>query len=233
MKAHDRFEALAGAVMLGEATPEERATFDAHAAICDRCRTDARDGAYVTSQLQQASRSERWLPSQPISERLRARRSARSRVTLGALGWSVALSLVLNVAFVSGVGARLGSAFLSTAAPDSDVASTRITLEAARPKHVAFAPAPPSANGRHLLRRAAMRRPHRGTAPVVSSHDARAGAHDSVPVDVPDLLAGIDLYGDGAAHRTVAAVPIPRCIAHDDERAAVRPCRDGAGRLER
>jgi hypothetical protein len=68
----------------------------------------------------------------------------------------------------------------------------------------------------------------------VASHAARPkAAHEPTLDDVPDLLAGIDLYGDGATRRTVAAAPIPRCIARDGAGPSVRPCRDAAGRLER
>ena len=41
MKAHDRFESLAGAVALGEATESERVEFVAHAQTCALCRDDA------------------------------------------------------------------------------------------------------------------------------------------------------------------------------------------------
>ncbi len=234
MSAHDRFEVLAGAVMLGEATPSERAAFDAHAQTCDRCRADANDGAYLGAQILQARQSERWLPSQPIVERLRTRRSTRARATLGALGWSVALSLVLNLVFVSGIGAHIGSAFLSTRVSDSDVASTRLTLEAPLPARVASAPEALRGARKPRARRLSLRHPHRLTAATLASHDAHPiAAQEPTLDDIPDVLAGIDLYGDAATHRTVAAAPIPRCTAREGAGPSVRPCRDAAGRLER
>ncbi len=234
MSAHDRFEILAGAVMLGEATPSERAAFDAHAQTCDRCCADAGDGAYVAAQILRASESERWRPSQPIVDRLRARRSTRARVTLGALGWSVALSLVLNLVFVSGIGAHIGSAFLVTRPSDSDVASTRLSLENPLPGRVPFQPGMPRGVRKPLARRLPLRHPHRATASTLAPHGARPiAAHEPTLDDIPDVLAGIDLYGDAATHRTVAAAPIPRCIARDGAGPSVRPCRDAAGRLER
>ncbi len=234
MSAHDRFETLAGAVMLGEATPSERAAFDTHAQTCDRCCADVGDGAYVAAQMLHASESERWLPSQPIVERLRARRSTRARLTLGALGWSVALSLVLNLVFVSGIGAHIGSAFLATRVSDSDVASTRLTLEAPLPARVAFAPGTSRGVRKPFARRSPLRHPHRAAASTLAPHAAHSGAaHEPTLDDIPDVLAGIDLYGDAATHRTVAAAPIPRCIARDGAGPSLRPCRDLGGRLER
>ncbi len=234
MNAHDRFESLAGAVMLGEATPHERASFDAHAASCDRCRADVSDGALVTARIALASESERWRPAQPIVERLRSRRSARARVTLGALGWAVALSLVINVAFVSGIGARVGGAFLSVAVPESDVASMPITLESAHRDRVALAV--PALNTWRARIARGVRRPHprRPNVPPIAVRDPRsAPAHEPTLAEIPDLLAGIDLYGDGSTHRALAAAPLPRGSAHDEDRTSLRPCRGADGRLER
>jgi hypothetical protein len=85
-----------------------------------------------------------------------------------------------------------------------------------------------------LARRLPLRHPHRATASTLAPHGARPiAAHEPTLDDIPDVLAGIDLYGDAATHRTVAAAPIPRCIARDGAGPSVRPCRDAAGRLER
>lgn len=239
MNAHDRFEILAGAVALGEATSEERAAFDAHAATCGACRDDAGDAAYVTAKIEQAQRSETWRPSQPIVDRIRARRNRYSRFTLGALGWGVGLSLVLNVAIAGGIGTRMIGAF--SPQPATEVASSAISLDA---PHAALAPAP------------AERKPVVAYVPVrakkvahkaVRKHPAplepAARAREKLPTldDIPDVLAGLDLYGTGSTHH-VAVQSLPHCTLPPDSGAAaaadtvaddVRPCRDASGRVER
>ena len=235
MSAHDRFESLAGAVMLGEASADERAAFDAHAATCALCGGDVENGALVASHVSRANASETWRPSQPIVERLHARRSVRARFTLGALGWAVALSIVLNVAFVSGIGSRVGAAFLSVAAPTSNIASTPITLESARHTLAAVAQAPAWHRKALVAMRTAVVH-HYAKAHVVPLRTSAVAPRDPTIDDIPDVLAGVDLYGDGNARRAVAHVAIPRCAAHAsdvDDESAVHPCRDAAGRIER
>ncbi|MDQ2908594.1 MAG: zf-HC2 domain-containing protein [Candidatus Eremiobacteraeota bacterium] len=108
---HGRFEALAGALALGEATTEERDHFEAHAAECATCRAATADDLVGMRELIVTAREEEtWRPSlgSALMTRIRDERLRRSRLTLRVLGWSVALSLALDAAFVSGVTSYAG-----------------------------------------------------------------------------------------------------------------------------
>ena len=227
MSAHDRFESLAGAVALGEASPQERAAFDVHASTCEVCRDDAASGAFVVARVADAHRSETWRPSQPIVERIRSRRSGRARFTLGALGWAVAGSLVLNVALAGGLGARLAGAFQSQPAAPAQVASSAITLDA--PHVLVVAP-----RAWRAARSTVAVAPEHAHAVARKAYVAKAYAKSKVPKiptldDVPDLLAGLDLYGTGSIGHHVAVVPAPLCRKRTPLDAEVagdaRPCR--------
>ncbi|MBC5799668.1 MAG: hypothetical protein GIX03_02580 [Candidatus Eremiobacteraeota bacterium] len=110
MHDHDRFEALAGAVALGEATPQERTIFDRHARACAACHDDAVGITRVTGIMAAARDDESWRPAigGVLMNRIRDERLRRSRLTLRALGWSVAFSIALDAAFVSGVTSYAG-----------------------------------------------------------------------------------------------------------------------------
>jgi hypothetical protein len=145
-RAHDRFEALAGALALGEATPAERAQFADHARICALCAEDAEALPATLAFVDAARRSERWQPSLSgeLDERLRSRRETRSRRTFATLGLGIVASLALNVLFVSGVAGRALDA-LRVAPDTAPVSGTRLTLEHRPPRASlagAAAPAP-------------------------------------------------------------------------------------------
>jgi hypothetical protein len=72
--AHDRFDALAGAVMLGEATEAERASFAAHAGDCVLCCDVADGAAGVLDAVERARAAETWRPSldDAVGRRIRA-----------------------------------------------------------------------------------------------------------------------------------------------------------------
>lgn len=108
---HSRFDSLAGALALGEASTEEREQFEAHAADCRPCREQGADELIaVRERITTARDEETWRPSlgSALMSRIRDQRSRRSRLTFRALGWSVALSLALEAAFVSGLTSYAG-----------------------------------------------------------------------------------------------------------------------------
>jgi hypothetical protein len=102
-RAHDRFEALAGALALGEATDAEREQFTEHARTCALCAEDTAALPATLALVGEARESERWQPSLggELAERLRSRRETRSRRTFASLGFGIVASLALNVLFVA------------------------------------------------------------------------------------------------------------------------------------
>ncbi len=102
---HTPFDSLAGAIALGEASPVERAEFAAHAADCALCRDDGVAAlTAVRDRMIAAREEETWRPAvaSVLMTRIRNDRLQRSRVTLRVLTWSVAFSIALDAAFVSG-----------------------------------------------------------------------------------------------------------------------------------
>jgi hypothetical protein len=208
---HVAFEALAGAVMLGEATAAERARFDAHAATCDECRADVACAPVFARAVTQARHTETWRPSiaSLVLDRIRGSQKSRVRLTVGTLGWAVAISIVFNLALASGLSMRFGS----TPADDASSNVTAMTLDLESPapraveqplveRHVRVAVAPPRAR----LRRA--------TSSVERARAANAGAPaaavDTASDDVRHVLAGIDLDGSTTA-KNVAVEPREIC----------------------
>lgn len=115
---HDRFEALSGALALGEATPAERALFEVHAAGCAACRDDARAFLSLLPMIARARAEETWHPDrrQAVFARIGARRERRTLMTVRALAWAVGASLALNAAIATGVGSYVGRAFAASRA---------------------------------------------------------------------------------------------------------------------
>jgi Putative zinc-finger len=142
--AHDRFDALAGALALGEASDAERAEFGAHARTCAACANDAAELPATFALVREARASERWDPhgSGELDARTRERRERSSRRTLTTLGYAVAASVVVNLAFVSGFGARALDA-LRVVPDTTPVVATRLTIEKriATEQAAMFAPA--------------------------------------------------------------------------------------------
>lgn len=134
MNAHDRFEALAGAVVLGEASEAESAAFSAHAEGCAACRADVAGGAVVTAIVARERAAERWRPSieSAVLERIAKSRQKKHRRTVGAFGWAIAFSIVVNVAFASGITSGLAPNFHGVGEASSSIVTSRIGLEAAR-----------------------------------------------------------------------------------------------------
>jgi hypothetical protein len=219
---HARFEALAGAVMLGEATDAERERFAEHAACCAACRDDAEAMPAFRRTVERARDAETWRPSvdDAVGRRIRASQRSRFGVTIGALGWAVALSIVLNVAFVSGLSGHIHDAFENGEEAASNVPAMRIELEQKAPVRVTVAPvvrvaaaAPRMRRRPHLLAAAPARAARADTAtadvPGAYESDPRASL-EAEAATVPDVLAGLgldDASPDAAKHVAVR----PRC----------------------
>jgi hypothetical protein len=216
-REHDVFEALAGAVMLGEATEAERARFDAHAATCDACRADVACAPVFVRAVTQARRTETWRPSiaNLVLDRIRGARKSRFRFTVGALGWAVAISIVFNLALASGLSMRFGSTPTDDAS--SNVSAMTLDLESPAP-HVAE-----RAVVEHRVRIAAAPRRAHPHVPVsiaepVKPTDADTIAAQAASDDAQKVLAGINLDGSNGT-KNVAVEPRERCSPAPDATA--------------
>jgi hypothetical protein len=214
---HDAFEALAGAVMLGEATEAERARFDAHAATCDACRDDVACAPVFVRAVAQARRTETWRPSiaNLVLDRIRGTRKSRFRFTVGALGWAVAISIVFNLALASGLSMRFGSTPTDDAS--SNVSAMTLDLESPAPR-VAERPAVA-----RRIRIAAVPRRANTHVPAsivvpVKPTDVDAIAARAASDDAQKVLAGIDLDGSNST-KNVAVEPRERCSPSPDASA--------------
>jgi hypothetical protein len=111
MRGHARFEALAGALDLGEATDDERAAYDAHAASCPRCTGGALAGEVVAA-IERARDDETWRPQvrAGVSTAIDRSRVRRARTTANLLVCAVVASMALNLAFAEGLPQRVAGA---------------------------------------------------------------------------------------------------------------------------
>jgi hypothetical protein len=228
---HDRFDALLAAVVLGEASHAERADFADHAVACEACRAEADAAPTVLNAIVDARDAETWRPAidRAVLGRIRDSRSSRFRVTIGALGWAVALSIVLNLAFASGLSARFFGGFDASGEAADHRTAMKFSLESPEPH-------PPRAIVERRARVAIVPRRERntrvraeGSAPIARRAPATPVAPDLTATDVPDVLAGLDI--DGADDRTkhVAVQPVRRCDdaqpePTSDETSATAPC---------
>lgn len=239
MRGHDRFEALAGAVMLGEADASERAEFDAHASACDACRADAGYGLATTSSIARACDAETWRPSiaEPVRERMASGRTKRHRRTLGAFGWAIALSLVANVAFASGVTGSWTTPFHESGEGAATVATQTISLDRARVASIApparartiVASAPRHERGarRRAFAHVALAPKRTQHAPVATDNATVADGNEFEAATLvreaerePDLLAGLDIERSNAA--TAARRVAVEALGCEGERAIER-----------
>jgi hypothetical protein len=206
MSGHDRFEVLAGAVILGEASDVERAQFAAHAASCPRCGPAGAD-AGVHAAIARAREAETWRPAigDPVARRIRESGSSRFRSTVGALGAAVALSLALNVGFASGLSSRLlGSFAPPPETGGSGTTAMRIGLESPaphRPAGVAHAPVRipirSAQQGGVRARIAASRVPVATSVATGLRRPPQPSRANDAAAEIPDVLAGLDLDGSG------------------------------------
>lgn len=205
LAGHDRFEALAGAIALGEATPAEREAFDAHAVSCAACRTDAAAGS-LAAVFEHARAAERWRPSigAAVERRIRETRRSRLRLSVGALGWCVALSLIVDIAFAGGFAGRFArafearQAFASVAAAAVPRSASTLSGRATGPSRGPVAARRRSAHLAHAAFRVAAH-------PRLPAPTAAAGM-PAGEAAVPDVLAGLDLYGK--AHHSARSVAL-------------------------
>lgn len=199
MRGHDAFEALSGAVILGEATTAERALFDEHALACAACREDVSFASQTTRSIEAARDAEVWRPSvaTPVLERIARTRGRRRERTIGAFGWAIALSLVVNVAIASGITSGSFSALRHTPDGPSDVTATTIHFEKARARTVATNVLGPARVARVVVPHArAHHRTNGATTPLARTHPSlRAVAAKSVD------------SGDVTSARKLSAVP--------------------------
>jgi hypothetical protein len=105
VRGHDRFEALSGAILLGEAGEAERAEYFDHASRCERCDADLGETRTdVLAAFAVARELETWRPDtrDAVARRIDGRRSQEQRRLTNALGCAIVLSIVLNAALASG-----------------------------------------------------------------------------------------------------------------------------------
>jgi hypothetical protein len=216
-RSHDRYEALAGAILLDEATPADRAELALHAESCAVCREDP--AAFETplrELVEKAAASESWRPSieDSVIARIQERSSKRNRFAITTIGYAIGASIALNVVFVSGFGGRALDALRVT--PEIAYSQVqRITLEH-RPKAVppvaAAAPAPIG--------------PRRSVLATLAGVSRAASRRASIPQSAPpDVFAGLALGGSSGAS-TVAVEFAPACDAELERVAALpEPCR--------
>jgi hypothetical protein len=219
MRAHDRFEALAGALLLNEATPGERAEFEAHAQSCARCGSDAASfGMPLRTWVEEAGAHETWRPSVAgdVNRRIADSRQKRWRFTLGTLGYAVAASLAINVAFVTGFAGRAIDAL--RVVPDYRYSATQpITIER-RPPVVAAAPQPFNftiVRSRSHEAKVRVGRPERAPSAQEKAADAAAA----------EAIHGLAIWNDGEpAGRDVAQVDSRCATAADAVFNGDEPC---------
>ncbi len=192
--AHARYEALAGALALGEADAAERAEFVAHAVDCAQCRADWSLGS-VRDLIEGASSSEVWRPSvaSGVRQLLAEAGSRRGRRVVTTFGYAIAASLALNVLFVTGFAGRALDAVRQ--APEFYSQTQRITLER-RPQRSATASLertqPVAAD------------PVRGKLSAHKHITPKPPSATKSADSVPDVLAGLSIWS-GDDDREIAA----------------------------
>jgi hypothetical protein len=148
-------------------------------------------------------------PDRAIITRIHDRQSARSRLTVGALGWAAGVSIAVNVVFATGFAAQIGSAIFPPA-PATPIASLAIRLPAQTfAKPLALAPAA------RLERRAL--RPYR-VAANAATHRTFAHAHAATPARIapaedpqPDVFADLlDANAPGASKKVAIETSFTR-----------------------
>jgi hypothetical protein len=182
MRGHAAYEALGGAIALGEADEAERATYAAHAAACALCDQEPEETrTLVASAFAAAQHGETWRPfvRDEIVACIERRRAVAGRRITTALGGAVVATLALNVALALGTGSRPRSVALPVAAPT--VATPAYPLRAATRS------APVSGlYGRSTASELAARVPGIGIDPtVLSRRAAPSRAESSTVVGLP------------------------------------------------
>jgi len=199
---HDRFETLAGALFLKEATLEERAEFERHAQTCERCRADAVSlGFPLLEVVEDAGRSETWQPSvaADVNGRIAESRQRRWRLGIGTLGYAVAASLAVNVLFVSGFAGRAIDALRVT--PEHNYSATQpITIERRAKAVAAAAPA-----------RLTLERKARRAIDAYHVRPEKMKSERAVGDPSADAIAGLSVWDDADAGKRDVAQLDGRC----------------------
>jgi len=135
-RGHARYEALAGALALGEASETESVEYAAHALICPECAADRASFPALATRLAESRDAEQWRPSvsDALARRMQERRERGMRRALGAFGYVIALSAALNFVFVGGFAGR---AFDAVRAARESVAAPAPPAAASNPRAVA------------------------------------------------------------------------------------------------
>jgi TonB family protein len=126
---HDRIEAIAGAIALGEANDDERREYREHIATCPKC-LNALGGEHeierVVSTVAAARESEIWQPDlrDVVASRVQ-RRNHRLRFGFGVAGLAVALSLGVHTL----VASRATPLEMQPAQAEAPIAVTRVAFE--------------------------------------------------------------------------------------------------------
>lgn len=178
---------------------------------------DVRGILLGTHAIEIARDAEIWRPSiaSPVLERIARTRGRRRERTIGAFGWAIALSLVTNVAFASGITNGSFAAFRHTGDVPSDVTATTIHFERARPKTFAVATDASARVPRHVAKRARAARPPSGLTRRIARANGVVRAIAQRPIDDLDVGATTN-----APARTVAIEPAT--CEHRTERDFVR-----------
>lgn len=201
MIRHARYEALAGAILLGEATSGERAEFSAHAETCATCREDGGSLLPLRDIVAGAAAREVWRPSiaSGVRERVHQTHAAARNRTLTTFAYAIGVSLALNVLFVSGFAGRALDVMRAT--PEYAYAQIqRITFERRRAPIVAVAR---SAAGPQRVATSA------AAIAVHPSKPSLMALRRSAVAEASNLLEGLTL--DDPSSRSVALRAPARC----------------------
>jgi len=162
-RAHAAYEALAGAILLGEASAADREAYAAHAATCAQCERDIEaTGTLVSSAFAAAHHSETWRPfvRDEIDARIARRRSLSMRRITTLLSAAVAGTLALNVALAIGIGPHAHRLAQPAAPPLSAAAQPLAATSVAQPVKVAAVGSLQHPGGVEPARRAVPARKH-------------------------------------------------------------------------
>ena len=205
-RAHDRSEALAGALLLGEAPAAERETFEAHAARCAQCAEDLSGVVPLRDAVAAASAAEVWRPSvsDEVYRSVQATKVRRRRRIVSTFSYAIAASVILNVAFVSGFAGRALDALRSLPEYTYSPVGT-ITLEhrAAKIASLVTSQSKPAARSK----------------PRAFSRAARPAPNPPANDSFSDVFSGIAVLENGSGRRSVASAQDRRCA----ERAEATP----------
>ena len=210
---HDRIEALAGAIALGEATSEERAMYREHIATCRACLEELggeRGIERVATTVENARESEVWEPNTgDVVEKGLRRRSRALRFGASTLAIAGALTIGVRVLVISGI------AHLTPTLADPVVinaGTARIVLEQNSPVQSKPAPAPRRLVVEHnvvqIARGPVTPAPSRPVARPKTQYKPQQIAEVTVHPDVPPAMVvqpNVPVWRRGdASWRTVA-----------------------------